>query len=95
MNLIEHVPIQNTQEIVSEPLPAPPNSRPFDLELALRGWPLVNRQGYRAKLIGYAPEVQRCIAFHVHGEVHACDGYGHFDPTGEATCLDLFLATLP
>lgn len=95
MNLIEHIPV-NTAEIVPEPFPTPPNSRPFDLELALRGWPLINRHGNSVRLIAYVPDAcaEQQIVFLAQGAVYAGHADGRFTHDKE-TCLDLFLATLP
>lgn len=88
--------LESAVEKASESLPSPPNSRPFDLELALRGWPLINRHGNSVRLVAYVPDAcaEQQIVFLTQGAVYAGHKDGRFTHDKE-TCLDLFLATLP
>lgn len=69
--------------------------KPFDLEAAKRGEPIVTRDGRKAKFVAHVPEcdsLSRVYAF-VEGDkaVNAYNEAGEYIPSGRALC-DLFMA---
>lgn len=73
-------------------------SRPFDLEKAKQGAPLVTRDGRPAKLLALVEEAGDWpLAIHVGGEkrITTYKASGRFTETGYESNYDLFLADPP
>lgn len=70
--------------------------KPFDLEAAMRGEPIVTRDGRKAKFIGYVPEAvgtEKVVAL-VAGVIDTYQENGRFSYT-VLTADDLFMAPQP
>lgn len=73
---------------------------PFNLEAAMRGEPLITRDGRRMKFVAYVPEAKeyKVIAF-LHGRDEAdkftVDGRYYAGLTSNDSCRDLFMAPKP
>ena len=77
-----------------------PKRRPFNLEAAMRGEPLITRDGRRMKFVAYVPEAKeyKVIAF-LHGRDEAdkftVDGRYYAGSTSNDSCRDLFMVPKP
>ena len=70
--------------------------KPFDLEAAKRGEPIVTRDGRKAKFVAYVPEAKNpSVIALISGEVTIFGGKGNFDADFEATQHDLFMSPPP
>lgn len=71
--------------------------KPFDLEAAKRGEPIINRQGVEARFLGHVAENEEFerIAVAAGGTIYGCSETGLFARYDPETCLDLFMAPKP
>jgi hypothetical protein len=72
-------------------------NRPFDLEAAKRGEPLVTRDGRKARFVGYVPEaLHGPVVAYIEGEtmIYEYSATGRADD-GINTVGDLFMAPKP
>lgn len=69
--------------------------KPFNLEAAKRGEPLVTRDGKKAKFIGYAEEAEYPVIVHIDGysNVSIIDGQGKVFSPMEDSPNDIFMVS--
>lgn len=74
----------------------PQNTKPFDLEIAKKGHPLIRRDDGNVKFIAHVPEaheIQRIIVMKGNGSIYTCSDNGRVFPYNESDG-DLFLDPL-
>lgn len=76
-----------------------PEPRPFDLEAAMHGEPLVTRDGRSVRFVAYVPEAMKLnVTAFVEGEREVdtfTDDGRYFGESSEDSVFDLFMAPKP
>lgn len=70
-------------------------TKPFDLQKALAGEPVVTRYGMPVKIVDYdvTAHERHQVSFRVEGKVYGISVDGHYYPDSDESALDLFMLT--